>query len=284
MSDLKLWREWIGREQVVEDAMDPARAQALHATLERPGVPPAAGDPLPPLWHWIYFWSIAAMAELGPDGHLALGRYLPDMGLPRRMFAGSRFTFHRSPILGTPAERRSTIADVVPKEGRSGPLAFVTVQHRLSDADGLCVEEQQDLVFRSAQKPGVKSVPSKPLPSNGPAWCRRVTPDPVLLFRYSALTFNGHRIHYDRDFACGTEGYPGLVVHGPLLGLMMCQLAMDQNGPRQPAGYRFRLSQPIFAHQKFTVAGSPLGGGGEAELWVQNEEGALAAEGHIAFA
>jgi 3-methylfumaryl-CoA hydratase len=263
--------------------MDPARAEALHATLGRPGPPPAAGGALPPLWHWIYFWSIAPMAELGADGHLALGRLLPDMGLPRRMWAGSRFTFHRSLSLGAPTERRSTITDVVSKEGRSGPLAFVTVQHQLSDADGLCVEEQQDLVFRDAQKPGAQPAPPKPAPSYGPAWSRRVTPDPVLLFRYSALTFNGHRIHYDRDFACDTEGYPGLIVHGPLLGLLMCQLAMDENDPWRPAGYRFRLSQPIFAHQKFTVAGSPLDGGRGAELWVQNEDGALAAEGNLTF-
>ena len=264
--------------------MDPARAQALHATLERPGAPPAAGDPLPPLWHWIYFWSIAPMADLGSDGHLALGRFLPPMDLPQRMWAGSRFTFHRSPILGAPAERRSTIADVVLKEGRSGPLAFVTVQHRLSDGDGLCVEEAQDLVFRSVQKPGADPASPQPVPSNAPAWSRRVAPDPVLLFRYSALTFNGHRIHYDRDFACDTEGYPGLVVHGPLLGLLMCQLGLDENKPLRPAGYRFHLSQPIFAHQGFIVAGSPLDGGREAKLWVRNEDGALAAEGHLVLA
>jgi 3-methylfumaryl-CoA hydratase len=193
------------------------------------------------------------MADLGPDGHLALGRFLPDVGLPRRMWAGSRFTFHRSLILGAPADRRSTIADVVRKEGRSGPLAFVTVQHRLSDGDGLCVEEEQDLVFRSAQKSGAGWTSPKPAPSDVPAWSLRVTPDPVLLFRYSALTFNGHRIHYDRDFACDSEGYPGLIVHGPLLGLLMCQLGLDENKPRRPAGYRFRLSQPIFAHQSFIV-------------------------------
>jgi len=263
--------------------MDPARAQALHATLERPGAPPAAGDPLPPLWHWIYFWSIAPMADLGSDGHLALGRFLPDVDLPQRMWAGSRFTFYRSPILGAPAERRSTIADVVLKEGRSGPLAFVTVQHRLSDGDGLCVEEEQDLVFRSVQKPGADPASPKPVPSDAPAWSRSVAPDPVLLFRYSALTFNGHRIHYDRDFACGTEGYPGLIVHGPLLGLLMCQLGLDENKPRRPAGYRFRLSQPIFAHQKFTVAGSPANGGRKADLWVKNEDGLLAAEGHLEY-
>ena len=284
MSDSESWRQWIGREQVVEDVMDPARAQALHATLERPGAPPVAGDPLPALWHWIYFWSIAPMSDLGPDGHLALGRFLPDLGLPRRMWAGSRFTFHRGPILGSRAERRSTIADITLKEGRSGPLAFVTVHHRLSDGDGLCVEEEQDLVYRSAQKPGAASTPPKPAPAGAPAWVRRLAVDPVLLFRYSALTFNGHRIHYDRDFACDTEGYPGLIVHGPLLGLLMCQLGIDENSARQATGYRFRLSHPVFVHQTFTVAGSPVDDGRGAHLWVRNEQGALAAEGRLDLA
>lgn len=284
MGDSESWRQWIGREQVVEDVMDPARAQALHATLERPGALPAAGDPLPPLWHWIYFWSIAPMSELGPDGHLALGRFLPDLGLPRRMWAGSRFTFHRGPILGAWAERRSTIADITLKEGRSGPLAFVTVHHRLSDGDGLCVEEEQDLVYRSAQKPGAGRAQPKSAPEHAPAWGRRLSVDPVLLFRYSALTFNGHRIHYDRDFACDTEGYPGLIVHGPLLGLLMCQLGIDENSARQATGYRFRLSHPVFVHQNFTVAGSAVEDGRGANLWVQSEEGALAAEGRLELA
>lgn len=284
VSDPNLWREWIGRQQVVEDVMDPARAKALHATLERPGTPPGAGDLLPPLWHWIYFWSIAPMADLGPDGHMALGRFLPDLGLPRRMWAGSRFTFHRSPRLGSPAERRSTIADVALKDGRSGRLAFVTVQHRISDGEGLCVEEDQDLVFREPQEPGAPPVAPKRAPPDRAAWRRRVSADPVLLFRYSALTFNGHRIHYDRDFACDTEGYPGLIVHGPLLGLLMCQLALDENPSRRPAVYRFRLSQSIFANQAFTVAGSPSNGGRDAALWVETGEGALAAEGHLEFA
>lgn len=284
MSDPKRWREWIGREQVVEDVMDPARAKALHATLERPGTPPAAGDPLPPLWHWIYFWSIAPMADLGSDGHLDLGRFLPDLELPRRMWAGSRFTFHRSPTLGRPAERRSTIADVLLKEGRSGPLAFVTVRHRLSDEDGLCVEEDQDLVFRAAQEPGAAPTPQQPAPLDRAAWRHRLSANSVLLFRYSALTFNGHRIHYDRDFACDMEGYPGLIVHGPLLGLLMCQLALDENPSRRPGGYRFRLSQPVFANQTFTVAGLPSHDGRESDLWVETGEGTLAAEGHLEFA
>lgn len=281
VSDPSSWRQWIGREQVVEDVMDPARAQALHATLERPGAPPAAGEPLPPLWHWIYFWPIVPVSALGRDGHLAMGRFLPPIDLPRRMWAGSRFTFRRSPTLGAPAERRSTIADIVRKEGRSGPLAFVTVRHRVSDGNGVCLEEEQDLVFRSEHETGPDRAPPKLVPSDSPAWTRRVTADPVLLFRYSALTFNGHRIHYDSNYASDVEGYPGLVVHGPLLGLLMCQLAVDESDGRQPAGYRFRLSQPIFAHQQFVVAGAPLSGG--AQVWVQNQDGNLAAGGHLDF-
>ena len=284
MSDPKSWRRWIGREQVVEDVMDPARAQALHATLGRPGAPPTAGDPLPPLWHWIYFWSIAPMSALGRDGHLALGQFLPPIDLPRRMWAGSRFTFHRSPIFGTPAEKRSTVADVALKQGRSGPLAFVTVHHRVSDGGGVCFEEEQDLVFRGATELASHRAPAQVAPPEAPAWSRRVTPDPVLLFRFSALTFNGHRIHYDQDYTRDQEGYPGLVVHGPLLGLLMCQLAMDENKAGRPASYRFRLSQPIFVHRSFAVAGSPLGGGREARVWVQNEDGELAAEGRLVFA
>jgi 3-methylfumaryl-CoA hydratase len=236
------------------------------------------------LWHWIYFWPITPMNALGRDGHLAMGRFLPPIDLPRRMWAGSRFTFHRSLILGAPAERRSTIADVALKEGRSGPLAFVTVRHSVSDGDGVCIEEEQDLVFRGEEKPGSGRAPPKAAPSETPAWTRAVTADPVLLFRYSALTFNGHRIHYDSDYSRAAEGYPGLVVHGPLLGLLMCHLALDETDERQPASYRFRLSQPIFVDQNFVVAGSPLEGGQEALVWVQNEDGSLAAEGHLAFA
>ncbi len=283
------WRDWIGREQVVEDILDPARAEAMHATLERPGPPPAAGDPLPPLWHWLYFWSIAPLADLGPDGHLALGHFLPPfdkppLNLPRRMWAGSRFTFHRPPILGTPAERRSVVADVKLKEGRSGSLAFVTVRHGLSDGEGLCLEEEQDLVFRAAQPPrpaapdAVSGLPAQPL------WRRRIEPRAVFLFRYSALTFNGHGIHYDRDYAREREGYPDLVVHGPLMGTLMIQLALDELPGSRPSAYRFRLLQPVFVGQAIEIAGLPDAGGAGARLFVVREDGALAAEGWLGVA
>jgi 3-methylfumaryl-CoA hydratase len=308
VSDRESWRRWIGREYVVEDVMDPARAQALHATLDRPGDPPVAGDPLPPLWHWIYFWAIASSQSLGGDGHLAMGRFLPPIDLPRRMWAGSRFTFHRDLTLGAPAERRSVLADVALKQGRSGPLAFVTVRHSVSDRTGVCFEEEQDVVFRGAEPPRQDRPPPQSAPTDGPndgpadgptdastdastdppidapAWVRRATADPVLLFRYSALTFNGHRIHYDPDYARGAEGYSGLVVHGPLLGLLMCQMALDETRSRQAADYRFRLSRPIFAQREFTIAGSPSPDGREARLWVRDDSGALAAEGRLVFA
>lgn len=296
MSERESWREWIGRELVVEDLMDPARAQALHATLDRPGDPPVAGDPLPPLWHWIYFWAIAPSRSLGGDGHLAMGRFLPPIDLPRRMWAGSRFTFHRGLTLGAPAERRSIVEDVALKQGRSGPLAFVTVRHSVSDRAGVCFEEEQDVVFRDAGPPRQdrslpQSAPADPPadaptdpPADPPAWVRRATADPVLLFRYSALTFNGHRIHYDPDYARGAEGYPGLVVHGPLLGLLMCQMALDETRARRAVDYRFRLSRPIFAQREFMIAGTPSPDGREARLWVRDENGALAAEGRLVFA
>lgn len=283
------WREWIGREQRVRDLLDPARAQAMHATLERPGEPPSAGDPLPPLWHLIYFWSIAPMADLGSDGHLALGRFLPPfdrppLNLPRRMWAGSRFTFHRPLTIGAPAERRSTIENVTLKQGRSGPLAFVTVRHRHTDGEGLCLEEEQDLVFRTPQGPAAGGGGAAAGMPDPPAWRRRVEPSAVFLFRYSALTFNGHRIHYDRDYARDAEGYPDLVMHGPLLGTLMIQLALDENAGRRPASYRFRLLRPVFAGQGIEIAGLPDAEGAGARLFVVREDGSLAAEGWLDFA
>jgi 3-methylfumaryl-CoA hydratase len=276
--------DWIGREEACEDVLDPARAQALHVTFEQPGDPPAAGDPLPPLWHWIYYWGAAPMAALGPDGHAARGGFLPPIDLPQRMWAGSRFTFHRPLRLGQPAERRSTIADVAPKQGRSGALVFVTIRHAFSDGEGLCFEEEQDLVFREAHRAG-QAAPSiqeqSPMP---PVWQRQMALDPVFLFRYSALTFNGHRIHYDRPYATEVEDYPGLVVHGPLLGTFMLQLALDERPGRRPAAYQFRLRNPVFDSEAFVIAGAPTDDDGRVRLWVTRPNGATAAEGVVEFA
>jgi len=284
VSTADTWRDWIGREEGSEDVLDPARARGLHVTFERPGDPPAAGDPLPPLWHWIYYWGMPPMTALGSDGHAARGGFLPPIDLPRRMWAGSRFIFHRPLSLGSPTERRSKIAEVSLKQGRSGALVFVTVRHDFSDSEGLCFEEEQDLVFREAHRAG-EAIPSTEEPSpKPPIWQRQMALDPVFLFRYSALTFNGHRIHYDRRYATEVEGYPGLVVHGPLLGTFMLQLALDEQPGRRPVAYRFRLRYPVFDSEAFVIAGAPADDGGGARLWVARADGAIAAEGAVEFA
>ncbi|MEM6277228.1 MAG: MaoC family dehydratase N-terminal domain-containing protein, partial [Pseudomonadota bacterium] len=189
-------------------AIDPARAAALYATLgqERDVSP---GDALPPFFHQIYFWEPKPPGSLGPDGHPALGGFLPDMGFPRRMWAGGRLTFQRPLRAGYPATLTSRISVADRKESRAGPMALVTVTHDL-DQNGPVLREEQDLVYLPADfaRPAPRQAPD-------PREADQLRFTPTTLFRYSALTFNGHRIHYDRDYATGEEGYGGLVVHGP---------------------------------------------------------------------
>lgn len=277
------WRAWIGRTQEVEDTIDLGRARALQATLDDPAPPLEAGDPLPPLWHWLYFWSPAPGAALGPDGHPARGGFLPPIDLPRRMWAGSRVAFHRALPIGARASRRSTIADVRFKEGRSGALAFVTVRHEVASAEGACLSDEHDIVYRAARRPGEAPSPGEPAPAAAP-WGREVRPDPVLLFRYSALTFNGHRIHYDRPYATEVEGYPGLVVHGPLLATLMVEQARRERPRARVTSFAFRALRPICDTAPFTVAGRPSRDGAGAELWVADPEGWLAMQGRAEFA
>ena len=208
------WRDWIGREQTAEDVLDAGRARALQATLDDTGKALEAGDPLPPLWHWIYFWTVAPPSMLGPDGHPERGGFLPPIELPRRMWAGSRVTFHRPLPVGAAAARRSRIKDVRITKGRNGRLAFVTVRHEITADGEPSIEDEHDIVYRAAPRPGETPRPGDPAPKDTP-WRHEITADPVLLFRYSALTFNGHRIHYDLKHATEVEDYPGLVVHGP---------------------------------------------------------------------
>ena len=238
---LEHWRRWIGRSQEDSDVIDVLRARAMQATSSNDTAAPlVAGDPLPPLWHWLYFWSTEPHLSLGPDGHAARGgQFLPPINLPRRMWAGGSFTFVKPLTIGAPATRRSTITDITRKQGSSGQLAFVKVEHEISDDQGPCLKEIQDIVFRQAPRPGEAPEPGEAAPAVLP-WRNKVTPDPVLLFRYSALTFNGHRIHYDLNYATEEEGYPGLVVHGPAPGH-----PDDGPGLREAAGppdHEFHLS------------------------------------------
>lgn len=264
--------------------MDPARAAALHAALGRPGSAPQAGDALRPFWHWLYFWDAQPPDALGRDGHPKVGGFLPDMGLPRRMWAGGRLSFRDPVALGAPARKRSTIAAAKRKKGRSGPLAFVTVRHEIGDAaNAAAIVEEQDIVYREDPAPDAPAPRVEQAPSDE-THSARWSANPTLLFRYSALTFNGHRIHYDLDYCREVEGYPGLVVHGPLLATLMLELAA--NVCAQPiASFAFRARRPVFHTEAFEVCARPLidGAEGDLRLWVRAEDGRLAMTGEVAF-
>jgi 3-methylfumaryl-CoA hydratase len=268
---------WIGRSEEAEDVITAQPVAAMSATLDRDDPAPAAGDPLPALWHWMYFTPKVRRSHLGPDGHPARGGFLPPVPLPRRMYAGGRLVFHAPLRVGTGARRVSEILDVAEKHGRSGPLVFVTVRHAYHADGGLALEEEQDLVYRGE----AKAAGDAPPPGNdavaGP-WRRRIEPDPVTLFRYSALTFNGHRIHYDRPYATGVEGYPGLVVHGPLIATWLVELCRAYADDRALAHFRFRAQCPLFDTAPFDVTGGLEADG--AGFWAAalTPEGAVAME------
>lgn len=242
------YTRWIGSTETIDDALAPAQADAAAATLDHAGAPFRPGQPLPPLWQWFYFHIPAPQHTLAADGHAPRGGFLPPVPHPRRMFAGARITVHHPLRLGETARREGEIRDVVMKEGRSGSLAFVRVGYRYLQAGALCIEEEQDLVYRepsaAAAAPLAVALPT-PTPQER---TRVVHPDSRLLFRFSALTFNAHRIHYDRDYARGAEGYPGLVVHGQLIAMLLLALAVDGRAPgaRDVQSFAFRSERPVF--------------------------------------
>ncbi len=275
---LENWQRWVGRTEDASEVVDLLRARALQATLDETDAPLKAGGPLPPLWHWLYFWTLSPYSTLGPDGHAARGEFLPPVHLTRRMLAGGRLKVLRPLALGAMATRRSTIAEVSRKRGRSGELVFVTIHHEISDKSGPCIQEAQDVVFRHAAKPGEKLPQGERAPAILP-WRHQVTPDPLLLFRYSALTFNGHRIHYDKRYATEEEGYPGLVVHGSLLATLMAGLVRRQAPERQVTGFEFRAHRPVFDTAPFTAGGRLAKDKASAELWIADSSGTLAMTG-----
>ncbi len=279
--DIAHLKTWIGREEVVADRVTEFPVAALSATLDRDDPRPRPGDALPPLWHWLYFLPLARQSALGPDGHPKRGGFLPPVALPRRMWAGGRFTFAQPLRVGEAITRRSRILDVSMKEGRVGPLVFVLVRHEISGERGLALTEEHDIVYRDAPAAGEAPPPPRAAPGN-PAWRRDIVPDDVLLFRYSALTFNGHRIHYDRRYVTEVEKYPGLIVHGPLLATLLLDL-LRRNGAASLASFRFRALRPVFDVAGFAVCGTP-GNDGTASLWVEDADGALCMEAEAATA
>ncbi len=270
------WRDWIGRTETYADLVTATPLAALSATLDRDDARPVSGGEVPPLWHWVYFAPLAKARDLGPDGHPKRGGFLPPIPLPRRMWAGSRLTFSRALRVGDEVARTSRIADVTVKEGRTGQLVFVTVQHEYADARGVAIAEEHDIVYRDLPSPGAASPAARPAaaPTNE-QYRREIVPDPVLLFRYSALTFNGHRIHYDRSYVTGVEGYPGLVVHGPLIATLLLDNLRRHHPKARVTAFRFRAMSPLFDIHRFTVCGRADDPQHHA-LWARNHEGALA--------
>ena len=275
--DLDQLREWIARTETRVDEATGAPIAALSATLDREDPEPEPGTDVPPLWHWLYFLPLAKQSDIGPDGHAKRGGFLPPVPLPRRMFAGGRLEFRHPLQVGDTITRTSRILDVSGKQGRSGMLVFVTVRHEFANARGVALTEEHDIVYRENPRPDAPVPVPKPQPApSGEAFSREIVPDPVLLFRYSALTFNGHRIHYDRPYVTGVEGYPGLIVHGPLIATLLVDLLRRNLPQAKVRRFSFRAIRPLFDIHRFTVCGQTQGK--RVALWARDHEGWLTME------
>jgi 3-methylfumaryl-CoA hydratase len=271
--DAEVLKQWVGRSETLDDQVTRVPLQALAATLDRDDPPPRDGDTVPPCWQWLYFLPLPRASGTGPDGHPQRGGFLPPVPLPRRMWAGSRIGFEQPLRVGEAIRRTSRIDDVSVKEGRSGTLVFVRVRHEISGAQGLAIREEQDIVYRAAAQPGQAAPAPKAAPTDE-QFARVVTPDPLLLFRYSALTFNGHRIHYDRPYAMNEEGYPGLVVHGPLIATLLVDQLRRAHPQRRITIFEFKAMCPLIDSAPFEVCGRL--DGQTATLWARGPGGAMA--------
>ncbi len=267
--------DWIGCTETASETIEAGRIAALAATFDRD--PPI--EAVPPGWHWAFFNTVAKARDLGRDGHPKRGGFLPPVALPRRMWAGGRLAYHAPLPVGAVATRVSRIAKVEEKHGRSGPLVFVTVHHAISADGTLRLEEEHDIVYRADPDPA-HPAPKPPQAPSGEDWSRRVVADATLLFRYSALTFNGHRIHYDRTYAREVEGYEGLVVHGPMIATMLQDLAVERAG-RALKHFEFRAMSPLFDMQAFELCGRREGDG--ARMWARGPHGILAMQANATF-
>ncbi|MFP7571804.1 MaoC family dehydratase N-terminal domain-containing protein [Marivita sp. S2033] len=273
--DIDHLRQWIGREQIDTEMLTPTLVRQFNATFDRCG-DVKTGDVAPLLIHFCLTQPISPQSELGPDGHPARGGFLPPVPLPRRMWAGGAFEFHGDIRVGERVERRSTIRDVTLKHGRAGPLCFVSVEHEISSNGRAALTERQDIVYRDVPPPGQPAIkPADPAPLG--THSRQIEPTATLLFRYSALTFNGHRIHYDKPYVTEIEGYPGLIVHGPMQATLLCQTAADLRGT-PPKSFEFRSVSPIFDNANFTVNAAEEEGG--LKLWIARVGGPVAMEAH----
>jgi 3-methylfumaryl-CoA hydratase len=270
----------IGRKQTAIDVLHPGPANQLRLAFGRQEPEFREGDPLPPAWLALYFLPRIATADLRPDGSARDTGVIPPMPLPRRMFAGERVRFHRPLHLGESVRRETELADISMKAGGTGTLVFATMTSRVFGPDGLVIEDERRTVFREEIRAGERNQAPRrePAPTEVP-WRRRITPDPVLLFRFSALTFNSHRIHYDRSWAMEVEGYPGLVVHGPLTTTLLIDFARDSNPGRRIVAYSTQARAPLFDTAPFELRGRPSAKG--CELWAVTPEGTVAMSAEV---
>lgn len=276
-------RTWEGRSESFEEPATAAAVRALAATLDRDDDTPASpGASLPALWHWLYFLPRAPQRDIGVDGHPRLGGFLPPVPLPRRMWAGGRLQWQAPLCVGQTLQRTTRIVSVTHKAGRSGDLVFLLLRHEIRSEGQLALTEEQDIVYRAPAQPGDPVPPPQAAPAEA-EWSREIMPDPVLLMRFSALTFNGHRIHYDRPYATAVEGYPGLVVHGPLIATLLADLARRHRPEARVTGFSFRAVRPTTDLHPFRVCGVPAADGRSARLWAQDHEGWLTMQADIQF-
>lgn len=275
MIDIGPIRAQIGRKIVDRDEATAAPLRGMVVTFDRNEKPPVKGEPIAPGWHLAYFPADSRLATLGQDGLPIAGGILPEMPLPRRMYAGATLTFHAPILVGDALRRETEFSDVQLREGRTGTLIVATQTKRIYTPRGLALTEDQVSVFREAVQPGAASgIPKTEPPPAGMTWTKTWTPDPVSLFRYSALTFNPHRIHYDRPYATGTEGFPGLVVHGPFSQQCLLDLLRD-NTSRPIARFEMRARAPLFDTARFTTMGR-MSSDTEAELYAVGPSGGIA--------
>ena len=275
--------DWVGRTEEARDFSALTAVDRFNATMNLHVPPCAPGDPVPLMAHWLFFTPTALHDQLGEDGHPRRGGFLPPVhDLPRRMFAGARYRFLAPLPAGREIARKSTILSVKEKDGASGRLVFVTVRHEIAEVGGpVAIEEEHDIVYRGLNGAAAKAAPAAP---EGADWSRNLTPDAVLLFRYSAITFNAHRIHYDLPYAQNEEGYPGLVVQGPLIAKLMLRLAQDNLAGREITGFSFRAVSPLFGGREMSVHGVEPDANGVAKVWACNDQGGLAMQGEVTVA
>lgn len=279
MLDIDALRNWIGRERKAVQIIAPEPFERLAATLDREPVALRPGDPIPASSCWLLFTPSYRQSEAGPDGHAARGEFLPPVPLPRRMWAGGRLAFSGDLRVGDQVTKTSRIKDVSAKTGRTGSLCFVLVEHVYETDRGLALREEHDIVYREAP---AKDAP-RPRYDAAPeaVWTHAITPTDLLLFRYSALTFNGHRIHYDRRYVTEVEGYPGLIVHGPLQATLLLDLIANESPDARLSSFSFRALKPVFDLAPFKICGAPREGG--ADLWIADQDGDLCMRAEAEF-